>query len=433
MKSLSSPYENTLQEMYRLRRFGIIFGLSTIKKILKRLGNPQDRFHTIHVAGSNGKGSIASALASILVEAGQSVGLYTSPHLVRFNERICINREPIPDSAVIDAYLSVKEAVGTGGEPTFFEYATAMAFYEFGRQRVDWAVIETGMGGRLDATNIIKPALSIISNISLEHQMYLGRTITRIAAEKGGIIKPKTPVITGATQPAAISVLRGIASPKQAPFYRLGADFNTRKNQTGGFTYRGISNRWKNMSNHLLGDHQTRNAALTLAACELIDHQGTRVLTKHIRDGFLKNRWPGRLEVVSQSPLIIFDGAHNLMAARNLAKYLTHSFKGAAVTLVIGILDDKPYRAMLKSLLPACNRAIVTQADTGRAIPPKTLADAAGKLHPRVSMAPDVRQALTEAIRTLPRNGAVCVAGSLYVVGEAKAFVEKNLPGIQKR
>lgn len=397
------------------------------------MGNPQNRFHTIHVAGSNGKGSIASALASILVETGQSVGLYTSPHLVRFNERICINRQPIPDNTVVDAYASVKDAVGTGGEPTFFEFATAMAFYEFARQKVDWAVIETGMGGRLDATNIIKPELSMISNISLEHQIYLGRTLTRIAAEKGGIIKKKTPVATGTRQSVAISVLQDIAAKRQAPFFRLGNDFKTRRNHTHGFTYFGIRNRWENMSNHLLGDHQIQNAALTLAACELLDEQGTSISTQHIRDGFLKNRWPGRLEMVSENPVIIFDGAHNLMAARKLARYLSGSLKNAAITLVIGILDDKPYQAMLKSLLPVCDRVIVTRAETGRAIEPETLAQAAGEMHPHVSIVPSVGQALTKAIHTLPSNGAVCVAGSLYVVGDAKAFLEKTPALIQKK
>lgn len=412
--------------MYSLRRFGIILGLSTIKKILKRLSCPQDQFTSIHAAGSNGKGSIASALASILVASGKKVGLYTSPHLVRFNERICVNRKPISNKAVMDAYKSVKQVAAGGREPTFFEYATAMAFYEFARQRVDWAVIETGLGGRLDATNIIKPALSIISNISLEHQMYLGKTLAQIAAEKGGIIKRKIPVVTGAKQPDAISVLNKIATQKQAPLYRLGRDFKTRRNQADGFTYFGIQNTWKNMSNGLLGNHQVSNAALTLAACEVLDNKGAGISVQNIKDGFSKNRWQGRLEVVSRSPFVILDGAHNLMASRNLAKFLSSSFKDKAVTLVIGILDDKPYKAMLKSLLPSCTRVIVTQAKIGRAIPPKTLAQEAEEIHSKVTSIPDVADALTHAVNTLPRNGAVCVAGSLYVVGEAKAFIEKN-------
>ncbi|MBW1940778.1 MAG: bifunctional folylpolyglutamate synthase/dihydrofolate synthase, partial [Deltaproteobacteria bacterium] len=183
--------------MYGLRRFGIKLGLETIGKILETLGNPHKSFKCIHVAGTNGKGSIASALASILHASGYKTGLYTSPHLVRFNERICINNEPVSDEDVINSYEKVKKVQEKADRGlTFFEYTTAMAFYEFGRQKVDWAVIETGMGGRLDATNIIEPSISIISNLSIEHTTYLGNTIAQIAEEKGGIIKENTPVVT---------------------------------------------------------------------------------------------------------------------------------------------------------------------------------------------------------------------------------------------
>ena len=232
-----NSYKSCLKEMYAFRRFGIKLGLSTIQTILKGLQNPQNGFQSIHVAGTNGKGSIASLLAAILKEAGYTVGLYTSPHLVRFNERICINGAPISDEEVVACYEAVKRVHPGDRSPTFFEYTTAMALYAFGRQKVDWAVIETGMGGRLDATNIISPVVSIISNISLEHQSYLGRTISLIAYEKGGIIKRNTPVITGATQKNAIAVLKEIAKTRSAPFYRRGDAFRIRKSRQGTFTY----------------------------------------------------------------------------------------------------------------------------------------------------------------------------------------------------
>ncbi len=186
--------------MYSLRRFGIKLGLSTIKSILHNLDNPQDTYKCIHVAGTNGKGSIAYALSSILRTSGYKVGLYTSPHLVKFNERICINNKPVSDKNIVESYKAVNKVIQSDLEATFFELTTAMALYEFNRQKVDWAVIETGMGGRLDATNIIKPVISIISNISVEHQRYLGSTIGQIASEKGGIIKKAVPVITGVKQ-----------------------------------------------------------------------------------------------------------------------------------------------------------------------------------------------------------------------------------------
>ncbi|MBW2513579.1 MAG: bifunctional folylpolyglutamate synthase/dihydrofolate synthase, partial [Deltaproteobacteria bacterium] len=208
--------------MYSLRRFGIKLGLSTIRGILKKLGNPHNHFGCIHVAGTNGKGSIASGIASILNAAGYRTGLYTSPHLISFNERIGIDGRHISNARVVAAYQAVKNVHHGSREPTFFEFATAMALYDFDREGIDWAVIETGMGGRLDATNIVRPAVSVISNLSLEHQDYLGGTLAQIAAEKGGIIKKGIPVVTGVRQPGALSVLNDIAAAKSAPVFRLG-------------------------------------------------------------------------------------------------------------------------------------------------------------------------------------------------------------------
>jgi dihydrofolate synthase/folylpolyglutamate synthase len=201
--SLKDTYNRCLKTLYGLRRFGIILGLDTIKGILNALGNPQNNFGCIHVAGTNGKGSVASALSSILQESGYKVGLYTSPHLVRFNERICINNRQISDADVVKSHKAVQQVHHGNRSPTFFEFATAMALYEFGRQTVDWAVIETGMGGRYDATNVIQPAMSIITNVSMEHRDYLGNTLARITREKAGIIKPGVPVVTAIKQKQA--------------------------------------------------------------------------------------------------------------------------------------------------------------------------------------------------------------------------------------
>jgi len=359
--------------MYGLRRFGIILGLSTIRKILGGMGNPQDHFQCVHVAGTNGKGSIASALSSILHSAGYKVGLYTSPHLVRFNERICVNNHPVSDKNIVESYKAVKSVHYGKREPTFFEFATAMAFHEFGRQDVDWAVIETGMGGRMDATNIVNPALSIISNISLEHQEYLGDTLVKIAGEKGGIIKKGIPVITGVKQKSVISALRKIAEKKSAPFYRFGEEFRIRRGKNGAFTYYGIEETWRNMHTGLIGAHQVENAAIVLAACEILNKNETDIPLKHIRGGLKKNRWPGRLEIVCQSPFVLLDGAHNLVAARNLAEFLSKDMSDRKITLVLGILDDKPYAEMLQYLLPVCSKLIITSPKIGRALPVEKL------------------------------------------------------------
>ena len=297
-------YSKILKSMYSLRRFGIKLGLSTIRRILKGLGNPQDNFFCIHVAGTNGKGSVASALASILNASGYKTGLYTSPHLVRFNERITVRNRPVSNDNVVESYKAVKRVHYGNREPTFFEFTTAMAFYEFDRQKIDWAVIETGMGGRLDATNIIKPALSIITNISVEHREYLGNTITEIAGEKGGIIKRRTPVIIGIKQKRAISVVKKIAAEKSAPFFRLGDDFKVKKNKSGAFTFFGIENTWRNMQTGLLGNYQVDNSALVIAACEVLNNKNANISIKSIKEGLANNKWPGRLEVVSKNPFI---------------------------------------------------------------------------------------------------------------------------------
>ena len=410
--------------MYSLGRFGIKLGLSTIKSILHNLENPQDTYKCIHVAGTNGKGSIASSLASILHISGYKVGLYTSPHLIRFNERICINNKPVSDANVVASYEAVNKASCGARKPTFFELTTAMALYEFNRQKVDWAVIETGMGGRLDATNIINPAISIISNISLEHQKYLGNTIGRIAGEKGGIIKKCIPVITGVKQKNGISTLKNIANKQSAPFYRLGDTFRVRRGKNGTFTYFGIDNIWRNMRSGLLGAHQIDNAALVLAACEILNKNKAELSIQSIKDGLAQNNWPGRLEIASFSPFILLDGAHNLIATRCLAKFLSENLTKRKITLVTGILDDKPYAAMLACLLPLCNKAILTRPKTNRAIEPEKLYSIAKKIIPDVCIIQDVDKAIKHAIKIASSDDAICIAGSLYLVGEAKEMLD---------
>ena len=424
-------YDNCLNTIYKLRRYGIILGLSTIRKILQGLGNPQDTFNSIHVAGTNGKGSIASALATILHVSGYKVGLYTSPHLVRFNERISINNRHVSDEDIVASYEAVKSVHHGSREPTFFEFTTAMALYEFGRQKVDWAVIETGMGGRLDATNIIKPALSLITNISLEHKIYLGNTIAEITREKGGIIKNNVPVVTGVKQKNAISVLKTIADSKSAQLYRFGDAFRVRRNN-GSFNYFGLENVWRNIHTGLLGNHQINNAALVLASCEILNKNNLDLTPQNIKDGLVQNRWPGRLEIVSWSPLILLDGAHNFIAARNLAGYLSENLSDRNITLVVGILDDKPCAAMLKSLIPFCSRVILTSPKIDRALPPEKLYPMAKEMISDIHIIPDVDKAVIHAIETASPKDAICVAGSLYVVGEAKELFEKNAALLSK-
>lgn len=412
--------------MFGLRRFGIKLGLDTMRRILDALGHPEAMFNTVHVAGTNGKGSVAAMLASVLRQANVRTGLYTSPHLVRFNERIVIDGRPISDRQVLKAYRQVKSAANTDRQPTFFEFTTAMALAEFARRNVQWAVVETGMGGRLDATNIVSPALAVITNISLEHREYLGNTIRAIAREKAGIIKPRTPVVTGVRQPTAVAEVEAAAADNHAPLFRLGKDFRVRRLPNGSFSYVGIDATWQQMKTNLTGSHQAENAALALAACEVLDRHGLQLSEDQIRTGLLQTSWPGRLEVVSTEPFVLLDGAHNLTAARNLAGHLKSELSQRRITLIVGILDDKPYRAMLQALVPISWKVVVTRPKIGRGMPVEILLSVVREMNSNVTAVPEVKQALLQSMAESGPSDAVVVAGSLYVVGEAMQALENG-------
>ncbi|NVM20334.1 MAG: bifunctional folylpolyglutamate synthase/dihydrofolate synthase [Desulfobacterales bacterium] len=418
-----SSIDNHLAALYRLRRFGIKFGLETISRLAKGLGNPHGRYKCIHVAGTNGKGSIGAFLSSVLVQAGYKVGLYTSPHLIRFNERIQVKGVPISDKDVVQAAEAVQRIYAQGEPPTFFECATAMAFHHFARQKVDWAILETGMGGRYDATNVVKPEAGVISNISIEHTEYLGNTLAKIAAEKAGIIKEGVGVVTGVRQKSALRVIEQAAAEKGVPLRRLGKQIKIRKDGDGSFTYMGPKFRWPNVKVGLIGDHQITNAALALGALELLAEKGLRLADEAVYAGLAAARWPGRLEVVSEDPMIILDGAHNPSAARTLKKFLENGMASRRLTLVLGILNDKAWKQMLRELLPAADRVILTRPEYERAADPDVLASFAGSIKESVVVAPRVPDAVSLAMENAADGDAVCISGSLYTVGEAKAYL----------
>lgn len=429
MVTVKSEYEKCLDTMYALGRFGIVLGLSTMRNILENLGNPQNDFKSIHIAGTNGKGSVASSLASVLTEAGYRTGLYTSPHLVSFNERFSIDKKQVSDEDVIESYKAV-EAANTGERSaTFFEISTAMAFYIFRKKKVDYALIETGMGGRLDATNIISPVLSVITNISVEHKAYLGGTIAKIAGEKAGIIKKRTPVVTGVHQSAAIAVVKKKAEELSAPLYLYRQKFRTRRTgQDGRFSYYGIDNTWHGVKTPLLGEHQVGNMALVLAACEILNRTLKAGLTeKVVKKGLAETTWPGRLEIVQGNPLTIVDGAHNLIAIRTLTRFLRKNYQGREITLITGVLDDKAYRTMFKCILPVCSRVFIVEAKSDRSIPAEKLLKAALSYVADSSVIKDIPEAIRHAERTASPGEVICISGSLYVVGEAKEVFQARL------
>jgi dihydrofolate synthase/folylpolyglutamate synthase len=419
--TMQSDYEHCLDTMYKLGRFGIILGLDTMKEILERLGNPEKKFIVIHVAGTNGKGSVASYLTRILALSGYRTGLYTSPHLVRFNERIQINGEMITDAEVVTSYNRVEAANVGERSGTFFELTTAMAFDLFADKGVDVAVIETGMGGRLDATNIVTPILSIITNVSLEHKDHLGDTIAKIAYEKAGIIKEGIPAIVGVRQASAIGVVEETAREIDAPVIRLGRDIHIRRSGNK-FNFRCNGMAISDLSTSLLGQHQVENAALAVAACgELRKDNRFNISDDAIRDGLGSTFWPGRLERISSTPETIIDGAHNPAAVKVLVSYLEEAQKGRDITLVTGILDDKAYQKMFANILPLCRRVILVEAQTERSIDPESMRSDASKYVRDVSVIRNIEEAITSARATARAGELILIAGSLYVAGEARA------------
>lgn len=418
-----SSIDDHLSALYRLRRFGIKLGLASISRLMRGLGNPQNHFSSIHIAGTNGKGSIAAFLSSVLAHGGYKVGLYTSPHLVRFNERIQINGCPISDKDVARVAEAVQRVYTQGEPPTFFECATAMALYHFASEKVDWAVLETGMGGRYDATNLVHPEVSIISNISMEHQEYLGNTLAKIAREKAGIIKRGAGVVTGARQKSALQVIEQVATEKEVPLYRLGKEIRIRKDKRA-FSYQGISRRWPRVRIGLIGAHQVTNAALALGALELLLEKGLYLTDEAVYAGLAATRWPGRLEVFSREPFILLDGAHNPSAVKTLKKFLENSFPSCRLTMVVGILEDKAWKPMLRDLVAVADRMILTKPQYERAADPHELASFVRPLKQDLVVIPKLPDAISFALDETGNADAVCITGSLYTVGDAKAYLE---------
>jgi dihydrofolate synthase/folylpolyglutamate synthase len=423
----TASFQDALTYLYDLQKYGIKFGLSSTANLLERLGNPHLRLKAVHVAGTNGKGSTAAMISSVLVRAGYRVGLYTSPHLVRFNERFRINEKDVGDREILEVFRRVRVVVEDREPPTFFEMTTVMALNLFVEKRVDWAVLEVGMGGRLDATNVVKPQVTIITNISLEHQEFLGTTVTAIAREKAGIIKPKVPLVTAVTQPAALAVIKVSCARARAPWYRVGQRFKVRSHGGRNFTYRGLDWRLSDLRTPLSGRHQFLNAATALGALELLVRQGECTLgPDEIREGLLGTRWPGRLEWLSRRPPILLDGAHNPAGAMALRQALLNEFTYDRLILVLGIMADKDICAIVATLAPLAERIILTRPRYERAAAPEVLLEVAGSFRERMEVIATAEEALARARELARPSDLVVVTGSLYFIGEVKEISERH-------
>jgi dihydrofolate synthase / folylpolyglutamate synthase len=411
------------------------FDLENMRKLAEALGHPERRIPSILVAGTNGKGSTSATLASILRVAGYETGLYTSPHLVRPNERIRLNDEVISDAEFSEMHARVEEAahslVGSGQlaiHPSFFEMLTAMAFEYFASVRVDIAVLEVGMGGRLDATNIAEPLLSVITDIALDHMEWLGDTIAKIAYEKAGIIHPNGVLVTLPQHPEASEVIgrvamerkaRGVSAAEYVPPLSPGA------NSVSGSLLRThyplvVMGEQIMVDSPLVGRHQLRNIALAIGAAEeLAKNFGFKITPQDVEHGIRETKWQGRFQVIAGEPAVILDVAHNPAGAWALRSTISEYCEGRPLTLVFGAMRDKAIEEMVQVLFPIADRVIATKVANPRAAAPDDIAALAQGTGSEVVIEADLGKALALAKSKTPANGAIVITGSVYLVGAA--------------
>ena len=413
-------YQSSITYLYGLQKFGIKFGLRKVSKLLARLGNPQEGLPCIHIAGTNGKGSTAAFISSILSKAGYRVGLYTSPHLISFTERIKINNREISKSDVIRLTSLLKNKSNDKDNITYFEIVTAMALLYFKEKKVDLSILEVGMGGRLDATNIVTPLLSVITNISKEHEFYLGNSLLKIANEKAGIIKKNSVLITGATQPKVLSLFKKRCRTKKTRYYQFGKDISYKLANHNYFHYYGLRNSLEGLNVGLLGEHQIKNAAIALASVEILRGKRYHIEDNAIYQGLSNVHWPGRLEVLKKSPIVVIDGAHNPAAMKNLKKVLFTEFNFRKLILVIGIMEDKDIRAMFKQIAPFAHKVILCEPNMDRAASTKIIAKRLQEWNVKYHQIKDVKEAVIYALSIANPKDLICVTGSLFTVGEAR-------------
>ncbi|MDD4872136.1 MAG: bifunctional folylpolyglutamate synthase/dihydrofolate synthase [Kiritimatiellae bacterium] len=432
--------KDALERLYRRQTFGIKPGLDVIRTLLEKLGNPQLSYGIIHVAGTNGKGSVCAMLDSVLRTAGYKVGLYTSPHLVSFNERLCVGGMPISDDDLVELIeriecVSSEVADELKREPTFFECSTAMAFEYFRRKGVSLAVVEVGMGGRLDATNTVIPILSVITRVSLEHMVYLGSNIENIVSEKAGIIKPGKPVICGATDEKALAVIRRIAKERGSPLFNaaenaainvISADLTGQKIsiETSNISY-------GTMKLPLVGQHQVENLATVITTLEVIgDIIGGVIEPEKIKAGIAATKWNGRFHVLQADPPVILDGAHNPGAAEVLAETFRRILRGKPLGLIVGMCGDKDVNGFVKPFGSSVKKLWVVPVRSERNMPAGQIVSAGRAMGWEVTET-TLLKAFGEAENWAEyAGGAVCVAGSLFLAGEVLEMVGE---GIRKK
>lgn len=419
-------YREAVSWLDDFSRFGVKLGLERITCLCNKFGKPQDSYQVIHVGGTNGKGSVCRFIGSILSSAGYKTGVYISPHLQRFTERITIDGEEITEEDVVALVEKLKpvveELVENGDSPTYFEIVTTMAFLYFKEKKVDFAVVEVGMGGRFDATNIVKPVLSIITNVSLEHQNILGNNIDDIAFEKAGVIKENIPIVTGADGDA-LKIIKEKAERKNSEVFVVDDSWwKLLSNDIDGqeFLIKGLLRDY-HVKTRMLGFFQGKNIAVSLAGIEILQMKGVYIPDESIFQGIKEMVLPGRMEVLQKKPLVIGDGAHNIASVKLLAESLKNDFNYDKLILIIGILSDKNISEMLRTILPLADIVIVTRSSNKRACDPVVLKGEIEKLgfDKQVVVKNKIKDAVEYAKSIAKKDDLICVTGSLFTVGEA--------------
>ncbi|MGL5692816.1 MAG: bifunctional folylpolyglutamate synthase/dihydrofolate synthase [Peptostreptococcaceae bacterium] len=431
-------YQESLKYINETHKFGIRLGLDSTGKLLELLGNPQENLKVIHVAGTNGKGSVCSFVANILKEEGYKVGLYTSPYLETFTERIRVNGENIPEEDVARIITIIKDKIeimlSEGySAPTEFEIVTAMAFYYYNEQNMDYVVLEVGLGGRYDSTNVIKnPLVSVLVSISLDHIGVLGDTIGKIAYEKAGIIKENGTAIVYKQVKDAEDVIKEVCKEKNAEYIEVNfKDIEVKKSDIYSQVYdcTVMGENYDDLEIRLIGDHQVNNSIVALNVIKFLrENKDVKVSADSIRRGLLTTKWPGRIEKIKENPMFIIDGAHNEDGAKSLAKALEKNFPNKKLTMLIGMLADKDIDSVLEILMPRFDKVITTTPDNDRAISCEELKSKISKYVDDVTAIETIDEAVKYTLSTASEDDVIISAGSLYMIGAVRTLVnEKEL------
>ena len=421
-------YKKSIDWLYSYEKFGIKLGLERISYICKKLGNPQNKYKIIHVGGTNGKGSVCRFLQSILTLNGYKVGVYLSPHLQRFSERFLIDGDEIPEDDIVVLIEKIKpiidEMIKNKNIPTFFEIVTALAFQYFNDKKVDFAIIEVGLGGRFDATNIVKPVVSVITNVTFDHQDRLGKKIEEISFEKAGIIKKDIPLVTAATD-KALEVIKKEVKEKKTNISVIEKS-SWEKTQGGPewseFLINGLLKNY-NVKTKMAGQFQGENIAIVLATIEILQMNGVYITDESIIKGIEKTSIVGRMEIVGFEPIVFLDGAHNIAAMQYLRNTLVNDFVYEKLIIVIGILADKNVLEMLDIITPISDIIVVTKSQNKRACDPLKLKDMIDKKEAVIK--DDIISAIDYAKKVVSKRDLICITGSLFTVGEAKDYFQK--------